>query len=580
VRCTYKGAHAVDFCGSYFYRRRSTLAHTNPTTPKPTPQPTPPPFMTGILEIEISLGISSNCNVTGDDVLNGNYGITIKEGLVSATEAVVVDTLNTTYPRDGTNIGAWTRTVNGDAPKAMMYAPGVGARVRVGGLPVNEDDAMIEHANSASSASASSSHQKENPKAMVYAPGVGVRVRVEGLPHGQGATRRRLAILPGKDQLHTSLNNHAQGHHQPHLQPHQLQQEQQQQRTTNQQQQRRSLVYYTPDNPIIITGAQDVACQPNINCMRITSTVYLQLEEGDDADEIESVVFNGIQATIEDGSFFQEIPQETIFCPPSTTKPTSSPTISPVAVPTTPSPTTTPPTSAPPTSNAPTLSPIRVVVEEPTSTAPTGTPTDAYPTWIPTTQFPSSSPSEATSGGFIEPMEVTITYDLSNDCGLTADAIMNEEDNTLKEGLVAATTTNTIVILNQTFPRVENEEPTRRNVRARHGQRGLAHIDTTPTATSSVSSNNNNSNSSHVQHRNLVYYTDEYPVTINRILDVETGCAVGENCLLVISAITVVLEPGDDPAAVNAAIVSGMQDSFNDGSFFGAIPADTVICPT
>ena len=169
-------------------------------------------------------------------------------------------------------------------------------------------------------------------------------------------------------------------------------------------------------------------------------------------------------------------------------------------------------------------------------------------------------------------MEVTITYDLSNDCGLTAEAIMNEEDNTLKEGLVAATTTITIGILNQTFPRVEDEEPTRRNVRARHGQRGLAHLDTTPTATAKYNNSNND--------RNLVYYTDEYPVTINRILDVETGCATGQNCLLVISAITVVLEPGDDPAAVNAAIVKGMKASFIDGSFFGAIPADTVICPT
>ena len=75
-----------------------------------------------------------------------------------------------------------------------------------------------------------------------------------------------------------------------------------------------------------------------------------------------------------------------------------------------------------------------------------------------------------------------------------------------------------------------------------------------------------------------MYYNDEYPIIIDRILDIETGCAPGANCLLVISTITLLLEEGDDPAVVNEAIVSGMQDSFQDGSFFAAIPEDTAIC--
>lgn len=190
------------------------------------------------------------------------------------------------------------------------------------------------------------------------------------------------------------------------------------------------------------------------------------------------------------------------------------------------------------------------------------------------------------------PIKVSITYDLSNDCGLKAEAIMNEEGNTLKEGLVAATTTITVGILNTTFPRVDsNNEPQRRNnVRARQRrhllqQRRLALLDlpsklTTTTSLSFAEEEDGDasSSSSSRHHRNLVYYTEEYPVSIENIFDMDAGCAPGNSCLLVISTITVVLEAGDDPVEVDKAIVSGMQDSFSDGRFSDAIPADTVIC--
>jgi len=158
--------------------------------------------------------------------------------------------------------------------------------------------------------------------------------------------------------------------------------------------------------------------------------------------------------------------------------------------------------------------------------------------------------------------------------------IMAEEENTLKEGLIAATTTITVGILNETFPRADDGEPLRRtNMRVRK-QRGLAHLETLKS--SSPLQPSSPWSKSQQQHRNLVYYTDDYPVTIDRILDVETNCAPGQNCLLVISTITVVLEPGDDPDLVNDVLVKGMQDSFNGTPppFFLAIPPDTVICPT
>lgn len=112
---------------------------------------------------------------------------------------------------------------------------------------------------------------------------------------------------------------------------------------------------------------------------------------------------------------------------------------------------------------------------------------------------------------------------------------MNEDGNTLKSGLIAATTTVAIDTLNTTFPR-EDEEG--------------------------------------------VYYTDEYPVTIDRVLDIKDGCDPGTNCLLIISTVPVVMGPGDDEDAVKKAITDGISQSFRDGSFNAAIPSDTVICPT
>lgn len=141
---------------------------------------------------------------------------------------------------------------------------------------------------------------------------------------------------------------------------------------------------------------------------------------------------------------------------------------------------------------------------------------------------------------------------------------MNEDGNTLKSGLIAATTTVAIDTLNATFPR-EGEER-QRNMRGvllqDNYDRELVYIDAVPDPTKRV------------------YYTDEHPVIIERILDIETGCDAGTNCLLIISTVTVLLEPFDDENAVKKAITDGISQSFRNGSFNSAIPSDTVICPT
>lgn len=148
---------------------------------------------------------------------------------------------------------------------------------------------------------------------------------------------------------------------------------------------------------------------------------------------------------------------------------------------------------------------------------------------------------------------------------------MNEVNNTLKIGLITATTTVTIGILNETYVRPEsNESAGRKAAMVRRQQRGLAHI-RSPAETHITAG---------PQHRNLAYYTTEYPVNINRVLDIYSGCPIGQKCVLVISSIPVVLESGDDPDEVKGVIAGGMQSSVNDGSFFAAIPPGTVDCPT
>lgn len=170
----------------------------------------------------------------------------------------------------------------------------------------------------------------------------------------------------------------------------------------------------------------------------------------------------------------------------------------------------------------------------------------------------------------LENLLVEVTYDIANDCGLDAQAIMNEVDNTLKSGLIAATTTTTIDILNQTYPRIEDDTKrslVHRTSDSQQSNRYLAMLKSFPGL-------HNRTN-----RRYLVYYTDNFPVTMDNVIDVTEDCPVGNNCLLIVSTITTVLEDGDDPAEVKNSIEAGIRESFSSGSFYQNIPSDTVICP-
>mmetsp|Transcript_1063 Transcript_1063/g.2420 ORF Transcript_1063/g.2420 Transcript_1063/m.2420 type:complete len:274 (-) Transcript_1063:236-1057(-) len=217
---------------------------------------------------------------------------------------------------------------------------------------------------------------------------------------------------------------------------------------------------------------------------------------------------------------------------------------------------------------APTTSPVSVGTGSPTQ-SPVGSSVSETPTPAPTPGSTGSPPAS------MDPLRIQITYDIANDCGLDAEAVFNGDGTTLKTGLEAATATTTIGILNATFPRTDapGKRKTRNRARRQLSEHSSSNLIQPHDIILGVPSHTSR------RQRRLVYYTEEYPVTIDRIIDITTDCAPGNNCLLIISTITVLPEAGDDLDAISSAIENGMKESFDDGTFFGNIPEDTVVCP-
>ena len=513
-----------------------------PTTPQPTSSGT-----TSLLSVPIQYGISSDCGVTAYDVITANRN-TVKAGLEAATETIVIQILNaTTWPWDSS-----FRAVN--IPK--NYGLETNLVVTVNDEEGEEATAELPHLI------------RYNELVPVTKKSNADEVKVRGIAYmllNSQKPRRQLLLQkvskPSKQHSSSSLNT------------------------------RRNLVYYTGGN-VEITDVEDSnedqACPPGLNCMVVSSVVRVTLEPGDDPDVVREVIEEGLEQSYQDSSFFEAIPGDTILCPVESLAPSMASGGSIV-------PTPLPSAIATPVSSVESMAPSSIITDG--SSTPSTMPTVSLPSMIPTTvttgveteapstrsssismppsavassdelggESPSYSPSNPQTNSpsvaaTLQRLQVTINYDIENQCGLNAEKVMNEDGNTLKSGLIAATTTVAIDTLNATFPRDENQ----RNMIGLedNSERDLAYLQFSP------------------DHINRVYYTDQYPVVvIERILDIETGCDPGTNCLLIISTVTVLLEPFDDENAVKNAITDGISESFNDGSFSSAIPSDIVICP-
>lgn len=144
-------------------------------------------------------------------------------------------------------------------------------------------------------------------------------------------------------------------------------------------------------------------------------------------------------------------------------------------------------------------------------------------------------------------LAVQITYDISNDCGWDSEAVMNEIGNTLKAGLIHATNKTAQSILGES--RNDHYSLRKENIFVQNDDKSSEMIQI-PAST---------------------------PVTIDRIVDIEDSCSVGNNCLLIISTIFIAMWEGDRER-ITDAIVKGISRSFDDGTFFASIPEDSVIC--
>ncbi|EJK68821.1 hypothetical protein THAOC_09965 [Thalassiosira oceanica] len=481
-----------------------TTATARPTA-RPTAAPSSSPIES-VLSVGVRYGISSECGVTAADVISGSGGNTIAAGLIEATETVVVRVLNATYPKVG---GMKRSSVMEELPHLM----------RVDGLPGGS-------------------------RGLVMVPDFGRKGIKNSLDKTAGQS------FGGSKSFGNSLGDgYSNG---------------------LRRQRRRRLVHYVDGNTAImdVEDVVDSNCSPGLTCLRVSSIIRLFTEDGDRPDEIDSVIRAGIQSSFQDGSFFQ-VPDSTLpptdppvritASPVSTAAPTdppvttSAPTLPPVstASPTLPPVSTPSPTLKPVSTASPTLPPVSTPSPTLKPVAVTESPTTARPVLSTGTPVVTEPP---TDGGLVT---VEIRYDLANDCGLTAEMIMEEDGNTLKDGLEAATTTVTIKILED----FNNSEQVRRQLLEVRHRLGSGAKSTTRLSLS--------------EGRNLAYYSEEHPVNIDRILDIENDCSPGNNCLLVISTITALLDPNDDKETVKDAILSGVQDSFKNGSFYAAVPADT-----
>lgn len=126
--------------------------------------------------------------------------------------------------------------------------------------------------------------------------------------------------------------------------------------------------------------------------------------------------------------------------------------------------------------------------------------------------------------------KVSITFDITNECGLDADAVMNKDNNTMISGLTDAIHKIASLALNDN---VVN--------------------DTTTTTHISL-------------------------VKIDRVLDIETGCESGNNCLLFVTSISLILNEEGDTDRMKNAVSNGVIARFKDGRFSAAMPEHALPC--
>jgi hypothetical protein len=214
----------------------------------------------------LQYGISSNCGVTADDVLNANEN-TIMEGLVAATEILVVDILNTTFPRDdGAAKLREHKIFHGTF--AEFYA----GQEQKGSAQTQAEAVLTKYF-------------VDNELKMAHEQ-YGGFLDMAQVPNEKRTNMRKQMKKQKRDSSRNLVSL-------PRARSNQVE---------------RSLVYWTPIYPIEITDVEDVldqACPAGVNCMKVFTTVDVVLEEGNDAQAVSDAIKNGVETAFADGTFFQ-----------------------------------------------------------------------------------------------------------------------------------------------------------------------------------------------------------------------------------------------------------------------------------
>jgi hypothetical protein len=195
-----------------------------------------------------------------DDIFN-EVNNTLKTGLEIATRNVTIENLNSTYPRDGSQRFLRRRNKQqnqraffggkGGHEAALQYDE-FGKRVFRHVVPLKDFE---------------------------YSPTISDN-EVEAKQPENTKGRRRAVFLPSDDR-HPESNAS------------------------------RRLVFYTDDYPVMIDSIFDNRfCPADTFCSIVSSTVCVLLEEGDDEEEVQDELLDGIRVAIFNGDFEAAIPPE------------------------------------------------------------------------------------------------------------------------------------------------------------------------------------------------------------------------------------------------------------------------------
>ena len=225
-----------------------------------------------------------------------------------------------------------------------------------------------------------------------------------------------------------------------------------------------------------------------------------------------------------------------------------------------------------------------------TSTPPSEIPLKSVsPSDTPTTssspsEAPSNLPTAKPSAAEINLLCFSFSYTLGNTAGFSAEEILFETNNRIKQGLLVATRNITISVLNATMTGTPRMNIFGKN-NMKGGMRSLMEAVSTRYSDKSdqvtqrwskefhpsVESSSRHQ-SSHTRH--LAFYTDDHPARIGNVVDSLFCYDKNDSiCVSVFSEVCVVLAAGESASAVRTKLIQGFRSSIESGAFNHAIPS-------